>query len=214
MWRGAERGELKLDHQAQVRTPVAVLGTLAEFHREPIPYDLKALIQLVAELHPDLLCLELTVEQWQHRDFSQLPPEYAEALLPLASQTDMVIVPVAGDMTSPEPTAPGLRGALIRLLRRWLAALQKAAPGPAAVNSGWRHALADLLYVLTAWLAGPGTWRLWKRYTALVVKEVLHTVRRDPGCRVLVVANARHCHHIRYQLRRHSEVEIRAFDRL
>lgn len=44
-------------------TPVAVLGTLAEFHREPIPYNLAALVRLVTELRPDLLCLDLTVQR-------------------------------------------------------------------------------------------------------------------------------------------------------
>lgn len=203
-----------MDHQKLARTPVAVLGTLAEFHREPIPYDLDALVRLVSALRPDLLCLELTIDQWQRQDFSHLPPETAQALLPLASQTDMVVVPVAGEEPPPEPAAPGLRGTMIRLLRRWLAVLQKAAPGPAAINSGWRHLVADSLYILTAWLAGPHTWRTWKRYTSRVVQEVLQTIRRDPGRRVLVVANVRHCHHIRHQLSRYPEVEPRTFDRL
>jgi hypothetical protein len=50
------------------RTRVAVLGTLAEFHREPIPYDLKALVQLVSQLNPDFLCLEMTPQQWHDQD--------------------------------------------------------------------------------------------------------------------------------------------------
>ncbi len=49
-------------------TPVAVLGTLAEFHKEPIPYDMKALIGLVSDLRPDLLCLDMTFEQWWQCD--------------------------------------------------------------------------------------------------------------------------------------------------
>jgi len=62
-------------------TKVAVLGTLAEFHREPIPYDLRELIRLVMDLRPDLLCLDITPDQWQRRDFGDLPPEYRDALL-------------------------------------------------------------------------------------------------------------------------------------
>ena len=45
-------------------TPVAVLGTLAEFHREPIPYDLAALVRFAVTLRPDLLGLDMTTEQW------------------------------------------------------------------------------------------------------------------------------------------------------
>jgi hypothetical protein len=61
------------------RTPVAVLGTLAQFHREPIPYDLAALVRLVTDLRPDLLCLHMTSEQWRRRDSSELPPEWSSS---------------------------------------------------------------------------------------------------------------------------------------
>jgi hypothetical protein len=88
------------------RTPVAVLGTLAEFHREPIPYDLRALLQVVTALHPDLLCLDMTHEQWERRDFADLPPEYRDALLPLAYQTDSVGAPIAGDAPRRNPPPP------------------------------------------------------------------------------------------------------------
>src|SRR3972149_11760769 len=91
------------------RTPVAVIGTLAEFHREPIPYDLSTLVRLVHDLKPDLLCLDITPDQWQRRDFADLPPEYREALLPLAHQTDIVVVPLAGGRPPQGPTAAGWR---------------------------------------------------------------------------------------------------------
>jgi hypothetical protein len=77
-------------------TPVAGLGTIAEFHCELIPYDLTALIRLVRDIQPDLLCLDILPEQWERRDFLALPPQYRQALLPLAEQSDIVIVPVSG----------------------------------------------------------------------------------------------------------------------
>src|SRR3989337_611521 len=117
-----------------MKTRVAVLGTLAEFHKEPIPYDLAALLKLVAGLQPDLLCLDLTSEQWLQQDFSGLPPEYREALLPLADQTDIVVVPIAGEYPPIEPARQGLAGLVIRLSRRWLAFLQRPAPGPEAIK--------------------------------------------------------------------------------
>ena len=61
------------------QTTVAVLGTLAEFHSEPIPYDLAALVKLVSDIQPDLLCLDMTEEQWRTQDFGGLPPEYRKA---------------------------------------------------------------------------------------------------------------------------------------
>ena len=195
------------------KTPVAVIGTLAEFHREPIPYDLGALVRLVREVNPDCLCLDITPEQWRRRDFEGLPPEYRDALLPLAHQTDIVVVPIAGEHPPAEPAAGGWRGKVIAILRRWLAALQRTAP-PAAVIEGPRHHIADLLYELIGWLAGPETYRAWKAHTHYLTRQVLEIVRRDPGCRVLVAVNLRHCHHIRPALKKHPEIRVVSYSDL
>jgi len=191
-----------------------VLGTLAEFHRESIPYDLGALVRLVTDLRPDLLCLDITPDQWQRRDFGDLPPEYRDALLPLAHQTDIVVAPIAGARPPDEPAATGWRGRLIALLRRWLATLQRTSPDPAAINEGWRHHVADLLYSLIAWLAGSDVQRAWRAHTAHLTRQVLEVARRDPGCRILVVVNVRHCHHIRPALKHHPEVQVVKYSQL
>ena len=202
--------------ESEVRPPakVAVLGTLAEFHREPIPYVLAALVQLVSDLHPDLLCLDMTPEQWQQQDFGDLPPEYREALLPLAYQTDMVVAPIAEDHPPAEPATTGWRGRLIALLRRGLAYIQRTAPGPAAVNQGWRHNLANLLYHLIAELAGGQAEREWQTHRHHLTQQVLQLARRDPGRRILVVVNIRHCHYIRPVLKKYSEVEVVSYSDL
>ena len=189
-------------------TPVAVLGTLAEFHKEPIPYDLNALVRLVSNLRPDMLCLDMTPEQWQERDFGELPPEYREALLPLAYQTDIVVAPIAGPNPPSEPSAPGWRGKVIATFRRWLATLQRTSPGPDAVNQGLRHHVADLLYSLIAWLAGPETRQRLRDHTDRLIQAVLELARRDPGARILVVVNVRHCHIIRAALRKSPEIQV------
>ena len=194
------------------RTSVAVLGTLADFHRESIPYNLAALIRLVHDLHPDLLCLDMTPEQWRRRDFGELPPEYREALLPLAHQTDIVVVPIAGDCPPDVPTAPGWRGQVIRLLRGWLATLHQHAPSPDAINGGWRHWVADELYSAIGRLAN--IHRDWKAHTDYLTRQVLEVTRLDPGCRVLVAVNVRYCHHIRHALKRHSEIQVVSYNEL
>lgn len=193
------------------RTPVAVLGTLAEFHREPIPYDLRALVQLVTNLQPDLLCLDLTEEQWQRRDFGDLPPEYREALLPLAHQTDIVVVPIGGPAPPPVPHASGWRKRMIEALRTWLAQLHRAAPGLDAVNSGPRHFIADQLYAAIMLLYGWRAWQAWRGHSKHIVRRALDVARRDPGATVLIVVNVQHCHHIRRALRKRHEIELRSY---
>ncbi len=187
---------------------VAVLGTLAEFYREPIPYDLAALVELVSDLHPDLLCLDMTQQQWKQQDFGNLPPEYREALLPLAYQTDIVVAPIAEEHPPVEPMAFGRRGKLIDLLRRGLAYIQRTAPGPAAINQSWRHDLANLFYYLIAVLGEGKAQREWQIHRQHLIEQILHLTRRDPGRRILVVVNIRHCHHIRPALKKYAEVEV------
>lgn len=196
-----------LDHTSVV-TPVAVLGTLAEFHREPIPYDLETLVRLVTRIHPDLLCLDMTLDQWQGHDFRDLPPEYRSALLPLAYQTDMVVVAIGGDHPPAEPSAKGWRGQAIFLLRGALAWLQRTAPGPAAINQGIPHHTANLLYDLAERLAGLEIHLAWKAHTGHLIQSIREVAMRDPGARVLVVVNVRHCHHIRRELKKASEVRV------
>lgn len=195
-------------------TRLAVLGTLAEFHREPIPYDLKALVQLVSHLNPDFLCLEMTSRQWQDQDFGDLPPEFGEALLPLAYQTDMVVVPIAEADPPQEPAASGWRGWLIERLRQGLAAIQRSAPDAAAVNQGWRHDTANVLYHLIAGLGQGQVEQAWHTHRHYMIEEVLKLTRRDPGRRILVVVNVRHCHHLRPALEKHPDIDIVQFSEL
>lgn len=190
------------------RTRVGVLGTLAEFHREPIPYDLAALLDLVTNIDPDLLCLDMTQEQWKAQAFDDLPPEYQEALLPLAHQTDIVVAPIAGGQSPPIPEGSGWRGTGIRWLRNRIATIQRTAPGPDAINQGWRHHLANYLYDATRWLSTNEVESAVREHMDQLTQAVLQVARRDPGARVLVVLNVQYCHIIRGRLRHHDDIEV------
>ncbi|CAG0937666.1 hypothetical protein TFLX_06615 [Thermoflexales bacterium] len=203
-----------MDEPPLTRTLVAVLGTLTEFHHEPLPYNLKALVKLVTDLRPDLLCLDITATQWQQRDFADLPPEYREALLPLAQQTDIVVVPIGAARPLKEPQAAGWRGRAIALLRRGLIGLQRTSPDPAAINQGWRHHVANELYDTIARLAGQSTRHAWHAHTVHLTQRVRETAQRDPGCRILVVVNVRYCHHLRPVLRQYPEIDVVSYSHL
>jgi hypothetical protein len=124
------------------------------------------------------------------------------------------VAPIAEEHSPAEPTATGWRERLITLLRRALAYIQRTAPGPAAINQGWRHNLADLLYHLIADLAGGKVEHEWHAHRQHLAEQILHLARRDPGRRILVVVNIRHCHHIRPELEKHTEVEIVSYEDL
>ena len=187
-------------NEAENLTQIAVLGTLAEFHRDPLPYDLTALVDLVAEINPDLLCLDISLEQWQQQDFSNLPTEYSEALLPLADQTDIVVVPIGGAQMMPQATAVGWRGVLIGWVRKLLAWVQATAPGPDAINQGWRHELGNVLYGLARRLAGSAINHAYHAHIEQLSLAALRVAENNPGSRILVVTNIQYCHHVRPQL--------------
>lgn len=190
------------------QTPVAVLGTMAEFHQGPIPYDIRALVALVRDIRPDLLCLDITPERWHQGEFNGLPPEYREALLPLAQGSDIVVVPI-GEESEPEAgTASGWREVLRGWLRKVLTALQRGAPSPDAINHGWRHDLANLLYHWLDELTGRQSSRRRDLRVAHLTRRILEATQRDPDARVLAVVNVRYCHRLRPRLRRDPRVRV------
>jgi len=195
-------------------TPVAVLGTLADFHREPIPYNLGALIRLVRAIHPDLLCLDITSHEWQTRDFARLPLEYREALVPLAGQTDIVVVPVADERPRPEEELRGARAAIARKIMSALAYVQCSTPSPAAINEGVRHHLANDLYQLLAGLQGKAMREEATLHASRLAANIVRAARRDPGRRVLVVVNVRFCHYLRRLLRNYLDLQVVRFSEL
>jgi hypothetical protein len=196
------------------RTSVAVLGTLADFHREPIPYNLGALLHLVKDLQPDLLCLDITKEEWATQDFAGLPLEYRDALVPLARQTDIVVVPVADERPGAEPVLRGLRGTIGARVRQALAYLQRSAPSPAAINQGMRHHAANHLYEMLAGLQGGDLRRNATLHASRLAWNVVQAVRRDPGRRSLVVVNVRYCHYVRRYLRSYLDLHVVPFAEL
>jgi hypothetical protein len=175
---------------------------------------MSSLLDLVAKINPDLLCLDITPEQWLQRDYEKLPPQYHEALLPLAQQTDIVIAPIGCEKSPPNQRRGGWRGKVISRLRQWIATMQNTASGPNDMNQGWRHNLTNYLYDATRWFAGGNLNRETTEYVAHLVQTVLEVSRRDRGARVLVVVNIQHCHLIREILRMHDDIELPVFTEL
>lgn len=198
-----------------VPTRVAVVGTLAEYRRDPVPHDLTELVRFVAAIDPDLLCLDMTLDQWLRDDFGGLPPEYRDALLPLAAQTDIVVVPIGDglDMTEraegSDTKRGGVRGWLRRVLRSAIARLAHGAQTPVSVGEGLRHLFVEhLLYLLDLIEGGRHVRRHAREHRNALGRRIIELAQRDPARRILVVVNARHCHQLRRALRRSPQVAL------
>src|SRR5574341_1976429 len=178
------------------RTRLAVLGTLSELHREPIAYDLRCLSALVVDLAPDLLCAEITREDWEGNDLSSAALEVREALQPVVAATDIVLVPVA-----PTPRrfadfgpATGWRGSVIRALDRLLRWVERRANRPEAIQGVVFHTICHAVCMLTqlAWSAQDRT--AWQAQNRILADNILAAVRQDPGSRVLVAVQCQRIH--------------------
>lgn len=193
---------------APVRTRLALLGTLAELHRQPIFYDLSCLRRLVAELAPDLLCAEITRSTWEGGDLTAAALEVREALAPVVAATDIVLVPVAptlrryADFHAP----PGLRRWLSLTGHRLLRWGERRAATPQRINGTWFGAFCHTVCHLTelVWTAEDRS--AWAANNSLLAENILEVLRRDPGRRVLVAVQCQRLHRLGPLLRAHSGV--------
>ena len=198
------------------KTRVAVLGTLADLHREPIRYNLACLTDLVAQLNPDLLFAELQREAWEAGDLSAAPIEYREALIPLAARTNIVIVPIQGAAGRQPSMAQathmaGPRRAILRWLDGLLRWFQLRANGPRAIHAGWFGHLCHTICLLEAWVGGPAARQTWDAANRALLENVLAAIGRDPGVRVLVTVDCRRSHQLVERLRHVEGIEVVAY---
>jgi hypothetical protein len=196
-----------------MKSRVAVLGTLAELHLEPIAYDLETLKRIVRDVQPDLLCAEIHPVTWAAHDLDRMSPEYREGLVPLSRRTDIVVVPVAGSRDRALVTPSGgrflaLRTFMVRILDAHLRWMQRGDRGLGAINSGTWGAVCDGLCSLTARLCGSEVRREWDAANRAIFENVLAAIRRDPGCRVLVTVDCRRRHRLERELRGVPEVGL------
>jgi hypothetical protein len=201
------------------KTRVAVLGTLADLHRESIHYDLRCLEHLVEKIEPDLLCADIRHDHWENGDLGEASVEYREALVPLAERTNIVIVPVSGptqcDLITPrEGPLLGLRSFAVWVMNAWLRTMQRIASTPEAINSGVFGLLCDAMCTIIAWLCGPTTQMMWDEANQQLVNNILAAMQRDPGTRILVTVDCRRRHRLQQRLRQMPEIELVDFWKL
>jgi len=191
-------------------TRLAALGTLSDLHRQPIAYDLNCLRALVADLAPDLLCAEITREAWEGGDLFTTAIEVREALAPVVAATDIVLVPVlpTSKQYADFTPATGWHRDLVRTFDRLLQWGQRAADRPEAVNGALFGAFCHTLCTLTEMMWTAEDRAAWEAQNRALAENIVQTVRRDMGCRVLVAVQCQRKHWLDARLRREADVEL------
>lgn len=200
--------------ETPIRTRLALLGTIGHLHAEPLKYDLRRLREVVEEIEPDLLGVEADPLAWATGDLRSSPLEVREALVPATRRIDTVVIPLGGGasygyVAPGEGHAVGFRSALIRGLDSFLMALQRRADGPEDIAAPHFKHVCELVCAMEA-AASTAESRLdWERGNAEILGNVIATVQRDAGRRLLVAVQCRRLHWLELQLRRRrDEVQL------
>lgn len=201
------------------KTRVAVLGLLADLHELPAHYDVKALGQMIKDLHPDLLCAEIHLEDWRAGDLSSAPVVYRASLVSQARKADIVIIPVGVSNGDSGPVAKarrlsGWRSSLIRGLNKLQRWLERLADGPSGMNSDVFNLICDGMCTVHLRLSGLEVQRAWEQTNRGIVTNILVAIRRDPGRRVLVTVDCRRRRWLIQNLASQPEVELVDYHRL
>jgi hypothetical protein len=189
------------------QTRLAILGTMSDLHSQPVAYDLDCLRKVVADLAPDLLCAEITIESWEHEDFSKASLEVREALAPIIASTDIVLIPIVPTSKRYTDFAPdsGWKHRLVRTFDRVLQWGQIQADDVQAINGQWFGAFCHTICWLTETLWTPKDRAAWERQNQELAENIVRAVQRDSGCRVLVAVQCQRLHRLIPLLRAHDE---------
>lgn len=198
-------------------TRLAILGTMSDLHQQPISYDLECLQKIVADVSPDLLCAEITQEEWEHDDFSQAPLEVRQALAPMIASMDIVLIPVAptprqfADFTSDS----GWRRWLVRAFERLLRWGQIQANDAETINGTWFSAFCHTVCWFTEMLWTTKDRTAWERQNKELAENIIRAIQRDSGRRVLVAVQCQRLHRLLPLLHAHSSFfELVAYQNL
>ncbi len=195
-----------MNHSSQTR--LAILGTMSNLHSQPIAYDLACLNKIVADLAPDLLCAEITRDDWERDDFSRSSLEIREALTPVIAATDIVLIPVAPTPEQYSDFMPdsGWRHRLVRTFDRLLHWGQIQADDVETVNGLWFGVFCHTVCWLTESLWTAKDRAAWEKQNEELAGNILRAVKRDSGRRILAAVQCQRLHRLIPLLRAHGDL--------
>jgi hypothetical protein len=190
------------------KTRLALLGTMSDLHKHPIRYDLACLQNIVAELAPDLLCAEVTREDWEQGNISHSSVEIRESLAPIIAVTDTVLIPVAPNSQQFSDFAPrdGWRYHLVQKFDRFFRWGQMQANNPDTVNGPWFGAFCHTVCMAMELLWSAEERASWEKQNWQLVENIVQAIKRDTGRRVLVAVQCQRVHHLIPLLRVHADL--------
>lgn len=199
--------QVSLETENLPKTRLAILRTMGSLHAEPLGYDLDCLRGIIWHVGPDLLCADITREDWENNTLSNTTLEVREALAPLIKMSDTVLVPVAPnpELFSDYKAPPGWRHVLSGWFGRLLQWGQRVASRPEAIHGLAFDAFCHTVCALTEMTWTKADQSAYQVRTQALAENILQAVQRDPGTRVLVVIQCQWEHTLEPILKRKAD---------
>lgn len=207
-WIGAARAE------AAKPAEVVVLATLHQLHEDIPGYSLKRLGEVIEQLHPDVLCLEVRADKLAARADEKTKIEYPRAIYPLLARHH--VATVALEPSEPEYDAilqPYLRAnatfqssgsaavaALAGYSDATYAALKTHWRDPATVNDATTDQMLRAKHAFQQAAIGAGEREGWERWNRHFLDVITRTAAAHPGQRIVVTVGAEHGYWLREHL--------------
>ena len=212
-------GQVRKNKKAEV----FVLATLHQFHGDSKYYSFDKLSQIIRDVRPDVICVELTSADIKSRRKQSTKVEYEKSVFPVADKYDYRLVPL-------EPDEPQF-STLVTLNIESERELRAATPGKAEAFSLYTDALYAHLF--SVWqspldvnsratdshfevkhnyqnaLYGDKQKRVWEEWNGHFLDQILKTARSAENKKVLVLVGVEHAYWLRKALRKESDVRLR-----
>jgi len=194
---------------------VIILSTLHQMHDQTAGYSFDDLTEIIEELRPDLLAVELTASDLESRRDQSTKQEYQRSVFPLLDKHQYEVIPL-------EPSEP-LFSELVGLLRASSEQLQEQSPAVADTFKVYTESLYSLLserWVTAAAVNSPDTdilfeskhrfqsaifghaeARVWDEWNQHFLQKILAAATTNPGKRILVLVGAEHAYWLRAHLK-------------
>ncbi|MCK4355868.1 hypothetical protein KAW44_02160 [Candidatus Bipolaricaulota bacterium] len=195
---------------------VVVLATLHQSHDRVDGYSFSDLSQLISDIAPDVIAVELTRADIESRCEQPAKQEYELSVFPLLGDHSYRLVPLEPDepefsdlvaknrhsVEAVSQSDPEKHGAFSDYVAGLYSLLFGLWDSPLAVNSSYtdavfrgKHAVQDIVY-------GTEQAEAWERWNSHFASTVLDTVRDDRSGRLLVLVGVEHAYWLRERLSR------------
>ncbi len=193
---------------------VIVLSTLHQLHAETDGYSFADLSDVIEQLDPDILAVELTATDLESRRDQPTKQEYQRSVFPLLDKHEYDVVPLEPpqplydelvslfrqaqkDLSEQNPVGAESFGVYMDSLFEYLSELWVS---PAAVNSRATDILFESKHRFQSALFGPVDARAWERWNQHFLQQILRTAEASQDKRILVLVGAEHAYWLRAQL--------------